>query len=181
MRLFNTKIIDETLEGNLTPAKCSEWWSMLLGRAEALRFTCVVDGVSGSSPALFLYLYNGLAYPDNLVGSVVVNNQPLSAGTNVFSGAFSPQHQDYPPGRFMYANAVIAGANARAHVRVWVCGRGPQLLEATSAASGFAAQYSAAKMIEEEDRLPQQKRALLPGASQFYPPGLFLPSLKWER
>jgi len=48
-------------------------------------------------------------------------------------------------------------------------------------AATFSSQLAAARMLEDEDRLPPRKRVLKQGASLFYPPELLQPSLKWDR
>jgi hypothetical protein len=183
LRLFQAKLIDEFLEdpnGAGAFAISSTSWACLLPRAEALKFTCVVDTVTGS-PTLILNLLGS-----NSDWNYLELTKPLFAasvsGVTTITPFYSPADATYPPPRHLFLEAVVTGSGTKAHVKLWVCGRGPQLLEPTPPAPPtFAAQYDAARFIADEDRLPGKKRALKQGASLFYPPGLFLPSLKWDR
>ena len=180
MRLFHAQILDEHLEGG-SSVQIAEPWACFLARAEMLKFTCIADQVSGT-PTLTLLLFGGPAQYINEDTKTLLNAIPLVSGTNLFSATYSPQDATYPPLRHLYLEADMGGTAPKAHIQLWVCGRGPQLLEAIPPVSAsFAAQYAAAKMLEDEDCLPQKKRVLRQGASLFYPPELFLPSLKWER
>lgn len=184
MRLFHAQVLDVYLEGNLAYAYASEPWACLLSRAEALRFICVVDEVSGTSPALTMRIF-GNAMPNNTyfeTTTVLLSAVSLVAGPNTFATSYLVQDANNPPPKYLYLHTHITGTNPKAHVRAWVCGRGPQLLEQTPNVSAtFAAQYAAARMITDEGLLPGRKRSLPQGASLFYPPELFLPTLTWER
>jgi len=180
MRLFNAEIFDETLEGDLAHAEAPYGWNLLLARAEALKFFCVADQVTGT-PTLSVTL-SGQNAGDSGEQTKIVINKALAAGTNLVTGAYSSQDPLFPPLRYLFVSVQITGANTKAHIRLWACGRGPQLLEAIPPASAqFSEQHAAAKMLADEDRLPLKKQVLRQGASLFYPPELFLPSLTWER
>jgi hypothetical protein len=78
--------------------------------------------------------------------------------------------------------ADLNGTTPKAHVRVWVCGRGPQLLDPMPMVQpSFSAQYQAARQLADEDRVSIAKRVTKPGVSQAFAPELFIPSLRWER
>jgi len=185
MRLFHAQLLDEHLEGAGNFAFADQPWACLLSRAEALRFTCIVDGVSGGSPVLIVALFGNAAAKmdvDAEVTTILLNTVALVSGTNAFAMSYSPQDATNPPPKHLFLYAFITGTAPKAHVQVWVCGRGPQLLEAIQpVVPSFSAQYAAARMIEDEGRLPGRKQALRQGASLFYPPELFLPALVWER
>jgi len=180
MRIFHAKLFDETLEGNGAFLEPSWPFTALLGRAESLKFFCVADQVVGA-PTVDVTIYGGNAGDSDETTKSVIN-APLSAGSNTLTGTYSPADPTYPPTRYPFVVVSISGAASKAHVALWVCGRGPQLIEALpSVSSTFADQYAAARMLADEDRLPSKKKVLRQGASVFYPPELFLPSLKWDR
>jgi hypothetical protein len=183
MRLFQAQLIDRRLEGTGAVAIQSEPWRSLLTRAESLRFFCVADQVSGTSPTLALTL-KGSAESSFNHGETTKSlfSQVLSAGINVITASYSPA-DSYPPPRHLGVNATLTGSsNPVAHVQVWVCGRGPQLLEAIPpVAPTFAAQLAAARKCADEDLISTRKAVLPQGASLFYPPELFQPMLKWDR
>jgi hypothetical protein len=183
VRIFNAKIIDAHLEdssGGGAGAESSTAWACLLPRAETLKFTCLIDTVTGS-PTFTLKVLGSNADWNYQETTASTTTAPFSSATTVIL-VYSTSDPHYPPPRHLIVTATITGSGTKGHVKVWVCGRGPQLLEAMPpAGASFVAQYAAAKMIEDEDRLAGRKRALNQGASLFYPPELFLPSLKWDR
>lgn len=184
MRIFNAQLFDDRMEGSGAALRCSKPWGCLLSRAESLKFTCIVDQVSGTTPALTLFLSGTPMGGDDYeqVARVLMNNVALVSGTNLFALWFNPSDFNYPAPKHLFVHAALTGTNPIANVRLWVCGRGPQLLEQIPAVQpSFANQYAAARMLDDENRLPLQKRTLAQGKSLFYPPELFLPSLKWER
>lgn len=185
MRLFNAQLFDRRIEGNGAIVIASAAWSSLLARAEALKFFCVVDQVSPLVPAPTLtvgLLGSGEAsFTDNEV-TIVIPATALNAGTNLLVGAYSPANTTYPPPKHLVVEAELDGTDAVAHARLWVCGRGPQLLETGAPSTAtFAAQLAAARACADEDRMVGRKRVLRPGASYFYPPEMFEPTLKWDR
>lgn len=187
MRLFNAKIIDRRLEGD-SVAMASEAWACLLARAESLKFVCFVDQVI-NSPVLHLELFGSAIDADliqsfigfEIVKSLKVLSDGTVTGATTITAAYSQTDGAWPPPKHLFVEATLTGATGTAHIEVWVCGRGPQLLEAAPATSTFAAQLAAARACEDENRLPSCKRVLRQGASLFYPPELFEPSLKWDR
>jgi len=185
MRLFNALILDEFIEGTGQPGP-SLGWALLLARAETLKFTFIVDTISGTSPTLTVNLIGSLGDDTSAnaeVSKALLSNQSLTAGvTSVVTATYSAVDATNPPLRYLSLATAVGGSSPKAHVRAWVCGRGPQLLEpiAKSPAT-FAAQYQAAKMLEDENRGAVQKRVTKAGTSLFYPPELFLPSLSWDR
>lgn len=186
MRLFQSEILDERLEvdgaGAGGQAFSSNGWSLLLARAETLKFFCIVDQVVGS-PTLTVHLLGSTSDISNpeFTKSSLVPATGVSGG-KILTGTFGSGDTGFPPPRHLIAWAILSGNSTKAHVRIWVCGRGPQLLEAIPpAAASFRAQYAAAKMLDDEDSVSLKKQSLRPGASLFYPPELSDPSLKWER
>jgi hypothetical protein len=182
MRLFQALIFDEYLEGP-SSANTSNGWSLLLGRAESLKFTCIADRVSSTPPVVTIKLRGRTSDSSRATATdflKTVFSGSVQAGPNPLL-SFGPADATYPPSRHVSLSvAVNSGGNA--HLKIWVCGRGPQLLEAIPpAAPSFAAQYAAARMLADEDRTSLKKELLRPGASLFYPPELFDASLKWER
>lgn len=182
MRLFHAQLLRDHLEGDGDLVLSSMAWTCLLSRAEALKFICVTSGVSGGTPQLTLTLAGAADFGYFETSKALLSQVPLSSTGNTFQVSYSASDSTNPPPKHLFLEATLNGTDPKALVEVWVCGRGPQLLEATPpAVPSFQAQYAAAKMLEDEDRLPGRKRALPPGASLFYPPELFLPSLKWDR
>jgi hypothetical protein len=122
------------------------------------------------------------SFLNNEITKVVIPPIGLNGGTNVLAGTYSPSDAAYPPLKHLAVEAELAGGSAMAHVRIWVCGRGPQLLETSAPSEAtFPAQLAAARACADEDRTIARKRVLRPGASYFYPPEVFEPSLKWDR
>lgn len=178
MRLFQALILDEHLEGTAF-YESSYAWGFLLARAEALKFICVADQVTGT-PTLTISLSGGNMGDSGETTKLNLISGGLAAGTNLLTGTYSAADTTFPPPRHLIVDASLSGNTA--HVRLWVCGRGPQLLEAIPQASAsLSAQAAAARMLADEDRLPLNKRVLRQGQSAFFPPELLLPSLKWER
>lgn len=178
MRLFNAKLLDHFLEGSGAYIDSSESWDRLITRADSIRFICIVDEVTGT-PTLTVSMYaSALDTADD--GTVLVNS--LVSSSTIFSASYTPQSPTYPPLRHVFLQATISGAGTKAHVQLWACGRGPQLLEPMPAVTGsFAEQYAMAKLLAEESRVPSKRMVLRQGQSVFYPPELFLSSSQWER
>jgi hypothetical protein len=178
-------ILDGYLEGAGASATASNGWGLLLARAESLKFTCIAEQVS-SAPTIRIDLLgrNTDGQNEPTVGGTctkILFNGVIQPGVNVLS-TYGPADATFPPPRYLQILAYTTAGSGKARLKIWACGRGPQLLEAIpSIASSFATQYAAAKMLNDEDMTPQQKEALRPGASLFYPPELFEPSLRWER
>lgn len=183
MRLFQAQVLDEFLEGDGASGEPAHSWGLLLARAESLKVTCIVDTVV-ASPTLTVTLLGGISDVTyfEATKSPIVPATGLGTGTTVLTGTYSGLDAGFPPPRHLTLNAVINGAGGKAHVRMWVCGRGPQLLEALPPSQAtLPAQLDMARRLADEGRLPLKKRVLSPGASVFYPPDLWLPSLRWER
>jgi len=183
MRLFNAEIFDEHLEdpaGAGSGAISSVAWACLLARAETLRFTFLVDGVTGS-PTLVVALIGSNADGYYQETEKYLYQNTVSSSTTI-AATYSSTDVTYPPPRHLFVEALVFGAGTKLHIKVWVCGRGPQLLEPIPITTAtFANQYAAARMIDDEDHLAGRKQVLKQGASLFYPPELILPSQKWER
>jgi len=185
MRLFQALLVDEHLEdgGSGQTVVTSNGWSLLLARAESLKFTCIADQISGATtPVIRIHL---LGTNSDGIGEFTkpLLDQAIQAGVNSDILPYGPEDATYPPPRYLAVSVgIIGGVGRKAHVKLWVCGRGPQLLEAIPPASAsFSAQYTAAKMLDEEDSVSLKKQSLRQGASLFYPPELFEPALRWER
>lgn len=185
MRLFQALLVDERLEdgGSGQTVATSNGWSLLLARAESLKFTLIGDQISGAStPVIRIDL---LGTNSDGIGEFTktIFNGTIQAGVNDSVLPYGPGDGTYPPPRYLALSVAISGgAGRKAHVKLWVCGRGPQLLEAIPPmGASFGAQYAAARMLDEEDRTSIKKESLRPGASLFYPPELFESALKWER
>lgn len=178
MRIFHAKIMDHYLEGSAVLSSLG--WAYLLSRAEILKFICIASGTSSSFSLVLLGAATGFA--NSLETTKLLIDQVPVSGTQTFQVSYSQADVTNPPPRLLFVEAFASGTNPHVHAQVWVCGRGPQKLEDIPAtAPSFRAQLAAAKMLEDEDRLPSKKRALPQGSSLFYPPELFVPSLKWER
>jgi hypothetical protein len=182
VRIFNAKIMDKRLEGDGSGALVNTAWGALLVRAETLKFTCALDQIA-NSPTVSVDLggasqadFNNAEYLKTLVTA-----GPLSASTTL-SAVYSLADGTWPPPKYIIVLASLSGTDARARVQLWVCGRGPEPVEAAApAASSFASQLAAARMCDDEDRIAGSKRRLRAGASLFYPPEVLQPGLKWDR
>jgi len=131
MRLFHELVFDRHIEGStglggfLGPLH----WSPVMGNVETLRFMIIADEVSGSSLALNVAvgetpnLTELLTFLDH-----VLPNEPLTPGaTNVFNVSL---RLDDTPASYAYFLYVSLNGDPepapmpRAHVRIWVTGRG---------------------------------------------------------
>ena len=114
MRLFQMKLLDEHLEdaGSGHTVVTSNGWSLLLARAESLRFTCIVDKISASLPTLALYL---LGTNSDRIGEFTKTlfNQALVAGVNTITASYGPSDATYPPPRHFAVAAGISGGAGR--------------------------------------------------------------------
>lgn len=184
MRIFHAQILDKRLEGNDTFTFSDDSWTCMLSRAESIKFSCIADQVTGTSPQLGLAIL-GAADSDGNITEIIkwVFIGALNPGTNSFQGTYSAADTTWPPPKHLWLAAQLQGsADPAVRVQVWICGRGPATLETMpGSSSSFAAQLAAARMCDDENRLTARKRLLRPGASLFYPPELFEPSIKWDR
>lgn len=184
MRLFQAEILDEWLEDSTgfgATVATSNAWALLLARAEYLKFTFVIDQIVAPVPTFAASLF-GMNSDGLGELTMAFSLDPLVAGSNILTGTYGPGQATYPAPRYLVLTASIVGAGKRGHVRIWVCGRGPQLLEAVPPTpASFRTQYAAARLLADEDRVSLKKDSLRPGGSLFFPPELSEPSLKWER
>lgn len=174
MRLFQAKILDDYLEGTTGSLVTSAAWSCLLARAESLKFTCLADQVSGP-PTVRIDLLGSNSDGTGEFTKNLLLDTAIAAGM-VPMATYGPGDTTYPPPRHLIVWARTTAGSGKAHLQIWVCGRGPQLLEAIPpTAASFGAQYAAARMMADEDNVALKKQALRPGASLFYPPELYDP------
>lgn len=187
MRLFHALVFEQYMEdaGFAALYKANEAWTLLLLRADTLKFFCVADGVSGVSPVLTMSLKGSptAEFGNDEGTKTLFNGVTLNSGTNVLTATYSPLDTTYPAPGYLFLTAFLNGTTPKAHVRLWVCGRGEQALAMNAPATpAFAAQYAAARALDEEDKLLIRKRVSRPGAGVVIPPpDLFDPSIKWEQ
>lgn len=128
-RLFNELMVDEVINGvgpnfevySLLP------WNSILGAVDVLHFFVVVQRVQGGSPTLYVDLRETLD-DDGAESTVKVlfNSIALTSGANVLRATYAPTDTG-PAARDMYLTVRLSGTDPKAHIRVWVSGRGASL------------------------------------------------------
>lgn len=138
MRLFHAQLLRDHMEGDGDLVLSSEAWACLLSRAETLKFICITSGVSGTTPQLTLTLAGAgadLEYAETT--KALLSQVALSSTGDTFQLSYAAADSTNPPPKHLFLEATLNGTDPKALVEVWVCGRGPQLLEATPPAGGL--------------------------------------------
>lgn len=125
MRLFHELVFESFIEGAGTFTQPLHW-GPVMGGIDTMRFMICADKVSGSSLMLQVVagqqpFLSNVSAPNP--GTVL--NQALTAGQlNLFSGSIRPTDADAPASYNYHLAVSLSGTNPKAHVRIWVTGRG---------------------------------------------------------
>lgn len=123
MQLFHELVAEDWIP-DTDPRWSKRHWNVAMGCLEVLRIVVVADRVSGTADFNMVFLESpDLTGATLNVASSPFTSAPLSAGqSNILTASLSPSSQ---PSSYSYAFQYwLHGASARAHVRIWVTGRG---------------------------------------------------------
>jgi hypothetical protein len=122
MRIFNELVFDEYMEGQAQYRRF-HWWPVL-GNFETLRFFGVADLVP-TTVSLNLTLYQLPTFSFTYAKALMAVSESLSAGqTTQFTEAMTPTSPGMPASGYYALVCSLATASRKAHVRIWVTGRG---------------------------------------------------------
>ncbi len=127
MRIFHELIVDDYMEDTAVHFTKSHW-NATIGNFETMRLFIVADRVSGTSPALFISLDETPIMDLSRLSGVTfagLGTVPLVAGqTNTFTGAVSVSDPGMPASYALPIVYLLQGTSPKAHIRIWVTGRG---------------------------------------------------------
>lgn len=123
MRIFHELILDEVIN-DTDFHTCKAHWTMLSGVCETLRVMAVVDRVSGSSPTFYM---GSMDTPDDTwkrnFCADIISVVPLTVGqSNVLRATAGTSAT--PPSYGFQLLVALGGGSPKAHVRIWLTGRG---------------------------------------------------------
>lgn len=127
MRLFHAQLYDENLEGT-TALYTDPSNNALLGSVEKLTLFTIADTVSGTTPTLTVQIEES---PDqvnwsNKAGTAEINAVALSTSQKTIT--VGRDNGSVPSAGFLRLRVVLGGTTPKAHIRIWVTGRGEQPL-----------------------------------------------------
>lgn len=124
MKIFHELVFDEFMEGNTTQYRARMHWWPVMGNVDTLRFYGVADYVS-TAVDLNWTLYDVASLDTTHLHQVkAFTAVPLSAGqTKQFQSSVSDADAGMPAS-YGYILLCSLSAAAKAHVRIWVTGRG---------------------------------------------------------
>src|SRR4051812_44198546 len=129
MRVFHSLVFDENIEAT-TNIYTDASWNAQLGLPDKLTIFALTDTVSGTSPTLSVQIEEG---PDQVHWQSKLGTATTTA--EIFSTALSAAANTVAVGRdagavpsaaFIRLRIALGGTSPKAHVRVWVTGRGEQ-------------------------------------------------------
>src|SRR5438552_17987 len=127
MRLFHELVYERFMEGadgfGGSPSKIQ--WDPVIGCVDTLRLMVVADRVSGTGVVLNVGVFERPELTGNefIPVSAPLPNVSLTAGQlNVFNATLSDPNIPFSYGAFLWVS--LNGTNPKAHVRIWVTGRG---------------------------------------------------------
>lgn len=125
MRLFHVGMYDENVEGT-TALYTDPTHNNLLGSVEKLSIFALTDTVSGTSPTLTVQIEESgdQVHWTNKVATPEINGTALS--TSAVTTAVGRDAGTTPSAGFLRLRVVLGGTSPKAHVRIWVTGRGEQ-------------------------------------------------------
>jgi len=118
-------LYDENVEGIL-PLFTDPSHNALLGSVEKLSIFAITDTVSGTSPTMTVQIEESgdQVHWINKTGTAEINGAALS--TTVLTTAVGRDTGATPSSGFLRLRVVLGGTSPKAHVRLWVTGRGEQ-------------------------------------------------------
>lgn len=125
MRLFHAQIYDENVEGT-TALFTDPSHNGLLGSVEKLSIFAITDTVSGTSPTLLVQIEESgdQVHWVNKIGSAEIPATAIS--TTALTTLVGRDQGTQPSQGFLRLRVVLGGTSPKAHVRLWVTGRGEQ-------------------------------------------------------
>jgi len=125
MRLFHAQIYDENIEGT-TALYTDPTHNGLLGSVEKLSIFALTDTVTGTTPTLTVQIEESgdQVHWTNKVATAEINGTTLS--TTVVTTAVGRDGGNTPSAGFLRLRVSLGGTTPKAHVRLWVTGRGEQ-------------------------------------------------------
>jgi hypothetical protein len=130
MKLFHFLIFDKNVEGT-APLESDPTYNTLLASGEKLKAFAITDTVSGSSPTLNIRLEESGDQIQwrNKAANGEIDALPLSTSAKTMATGYDDGSQ--PTNGFARLRIFLGGANPKAHVRVWVTGRGEHRMGGT--------------------------------------------------
>lgn len=125
MRLFHAKIYDENVEGT-TALYTDPSHNSLLGSVEKLSIFAITDTVSGTTPTLTVQIEESgdQVHWTNKAGTAEINGVTLSP--TAITLAVGRDTGATPSSGFLRLRVSLGTTSPKAHVRLWVTGRGEQ-------------------------------------------------------
>lgn len=125
MRLFHAQIYDENIEGT-TALYTDPTHNGLLGSVEKLSIFALTDTVTGTTPTMTVQIEESgdQVHWTNKIATAEINATSLS--TTAVTTAVGRDAGGTPSAGFLRLRVVLGGASPKAHVRIWVTGRGEQ-------------------------------------------------------
>jgi hypothetical protein len=123
-------VIDEFIDGNtgFVPIFAKTHWHSLLGYLDTLRFIVIADHVVGADAALAVGVWETsdvtLFEHLNLIALPIDFESILPNQVNTFQGSMVPGDANMPPSCAYMLGCALSGTDPKAHVRVWITGRG---------------------------------------------------------
>src|SRR5689334_8348090 len=124
MLLFHELVADDYVPPDGIARFAKRHWDPVLGNLEQLRIMVVADRVSGSGPLLSMNVFESPDLSDAVLNAFAFPfvNAPLTVGqANVLTASLTPSTVASYSYTFSY---VLTGTTPRAHIRIWVSGRG---------------------------------------------------------
>jgi hypothetical protein len=125
MRLFHAQVYDENIEGT-TALYTDPSNNGLFGSVEELSIFAVADTVSGTTPTLTVQIEESAdqIHWVNKIPTAEINAQALSL--TVKTVVVGRDNGSVPSSGFLRLRVSLGGTTPKAHVRLWVTGRGEQ-------------------------------------------------------
>jgi len=125
MRIFHIDLYDDNMEGT-TALYTDPSHNALLGSVEKLSIFAITDTVSGTSPTLTVQIEESgdQVHWVNKAGTPEINAVALS--TSALTTAVGRDAGGTPSNGFLRLRVVLGGTSPKAHVRLFVTGRGEQ-------------------------------------------------------
>lgn len=125
MRLFHVAVYDENVEGTGT-LYTDPSHNALLGSVEKLSIFAITDTASGTSPTLTVQIEESgdQVHWVSKAGTAEINAAAVS--TTALTTAVGRDTGATPSNGFLRLRVTLGGTTPKAHVRLWVTGRGEQ-------------------------------------------------------
>lgn len=128
MRVFHSLVFDENIEST-TANYCDASWNAQLGLPDKLTIFALTDTVSGTSPNLTVQIEES---PDQVhwlpkLGTTTAEIYTAALQTTTNTTVVGRDAGTVPSAAFIRLRVQLGGTTPKAHVRVWVTGRGEQI------------------------------------------------------